>query len=118
MLSFRAAPIRAPTAASSADDDGRLQAIVEDADADDEQRGDSRGQLLRSTSSRLTKLWPALERIEPANAQGELYLTDAVRLLVEDGEEVVVFKAPDADEVEGVNTRAELADAAAFLRAA
>src|SRR5207253_1089068 len=26
-------------------------------------------------------------------------------------------KAPDADEVEGVNTRAELADAAAFLRA-
>mgnify|MGYP003694417693 CR=1 FL=1 len=26
-----------------------------------------------------------------------------------DGEEVVVFKAPDADEVEGVNTRAELA---------
>jgi bifunctional N-acetylglucosamine-1-phosphate-uridyltransferase/glucosamine-1-phosphate-acetyltransferase GlmU-like protein len=28
-----------------------------------------------------------------------------------------VFKAPDASEVEGVNTRAELADAAAFLLA-
>ena len=28
-----------------------------------------------------------------------------------------MFKAPDADEVEGVNTRVELADAAAFLRA-
>src|SRR6185312_8149831 len=39
------------------------------------------------------------------------------RLLVEGGEEVGVFKAPDPDEVEGVNTRAELADAAAFLRA-
>jgi bifunctional UDP-N-acetylglucosamine pyrophosphorylase/glucosamine-1-phosphate N-acetyltransferase len=63
------------------------------------------------------KLWPALEQIEPVNAQGELYLTDAVRLLVEGGEEVAVFKAPDADEIEGVNTRAELADAAAFLRA-
>jgi bifunctional UDP-N-acetylglucosamine pyrophosphorylase/glucosamine-1-phosphate N-acetyltransferase len=63
------------------------------------------------------KLWPALERIEPANAQGELYLTDAVRLLVEDGEEVAVFKAPDAGEVEGVNTRVELADAGSFLRA-
>jgi bifunctional UDP-N-acetylglucosamine pyrophosphorylase / glucosamine-1-phosphate N-acetyltransferase len=43
-------------------------------------------------------------------------LTDVVRLLVEAGENVGVFKAPDADEVEGVNTRAELAEAAAFLR--
>jgi bifunctional UDP-N-acetylglucosamine pyrophosphorylase/glucosamine-1-phosphate N-acetyltransferase len=40
-----------------------------------------------------------------------------VRLLVEAGKEVAVFKAPNADEVEGVNTRAEFADAAAFLRA-
>jgi bifunctional UDP-N-acetylglucosamine pyrophosphorylase/glucosamine-1-phosphate N-acetyltransferase len=40
-----------------------------------------------------------------------------VRLLVEGGEEVAVFKAPEASEVEGVNTRAELADAAGFLRA-
>ncbi|HEU5278829.1 MAG TPA: bifunctional UDP-N-acetylglucosamine diphosphorylase/glucosamine-1-phosphate N-acetyltransferase GlmU [Gaiellaceae bacterium] len=95
---------------------GRLQAIVEDADADDAQRA-----LTEVNSSiyvfETEKLWPVLGRIEPVNAQGELYLTDAVRLLVEAGEEVVVFKAPDADEVEGVNTRAELADAAAFLRA-
>jgi bifunctional UDP-N-acetylglucosamine pyrophosphorylase/glucosamine-1-phosphate N-acetyltransferase len=98
------------------DASGHLQAIVEDADADDEQRA------IREVNSSIyvfetAKLWPVLERIEPANAQGELYLTDAVRLLVEGGEEVVVFKAPDADEVEGVNTRAELADAASFLRA-
>src|SRR5262249_46036777 len=63
------------------------------------------------------KLWPALDRIEPVNAQGELYLTDALRLLVEDGEEVAVFKAPDPGEVEGVNTRVELADAGSYLRA-
>jgi bifunctional UDP-N-acetylglucosamine pyrophosphorylase/glucosamine-1-phosphate N-acetyltransferase len=98
------------------DGDGRLQAIVEDADADARQRA------IREVNSSIyvfaaDKLWPALERIEPANAQGELYLTDAVRLLVDGGEEVTVFKAPDADEVEGVNTRVELADAAAFLRA-
>jgi len=98
------------------DGSGRLKAIVEDADADDAQRA------IREVNSSIyvfeaDKLWPVLERIEPANAQGEFYLTDAVRLLVEGGEEVVVFKAPDADEVEGVNTRAELADAAAFLRA-
>jgi bifunctional UDP-N-acetylglucosamine pyrophosphorylase/glucosamine-1-phosphate N-acetyltransferase len=95
---------------------GRLKAIVEDADADDAQRaiGEVNSSIYVFEAD---KLWPVLERIEPANAQGELYLTDVVRLLVEGGEEVGVFKAPDADEVEGVNTRAELADAAAFLRA-
>ena len=96
--------------------DGRLRQIVEHADADEAQRA------IRELNSSIyvfeaDKLWPALELIEPVNAQGELYLTDAVRLLVEGGEEVAVFKAPDADEIEGVNTRAELADAAAFLRA-
>jgi bifunctional UDP-N-acetylglucosamine pyrophosphorylase/glucosamine-1-phosphate N-acetyltransferase len=95
---------------------GLLQQIVENADADEAQRA------IREVNSSIyvfeaDKLWPALERIEPVNAQGELYLTDAVRLLVDGGEEVAVFKAPDADEVEGVNTRAELADAASFLRA-
>jgi bifunctional UDP-N-acetylglucosamine pyrophosphorylase/glucosamine-1-phosphate N-acetyltransferase len=98
------------------DADARLQQIVENADATDAQRE------LREVNSSIyvfeaDKLWPALERIEPVNAQGELYLTDAVRLLVEGGEEVAVFKAPDASEVEGVNTRVELADAASFLRA-
>jgi bifunctional UDP-N-acetylglucosamine pyrophosphorylase / glucosamine-1-phosphate N-acetyltransferase len=98
------------------DGGGRLQAIVEDADADEAQR------QLREVNSSIYvfdagKLWPALDRIEPANAQGELYLTDVVRLLVQDGENVIVYKAPDADEVEGVNTRAELAEAASFLRA-
>ena len=95
---------------------GRLQQIVENADAGEAQR------KIREVNSSIyvfaaDKLWPALDRIEPVNAQGELYLTDAVQLLVEAGEEVAVFKAPDANEVEGVNTRAELADAAAFLRA-
>jgi bifunctional UDP-N-acetylglucosamine pyrophosphorylase/glucosamine-1-phosphate N-acetyltransferase len=97
-------------------DSGRLQAIVEDADADHDQRA------VREVNSSIyvfeaDELWPVLERIEPVNAQGELYLTDVVRLLVEAGEDVVVYKAPDPDEVEGVNTRVELADAADYLRA-
>jgi bifunctional UDP-N-acetylglucosamine pyrophosphorylase / glucosamine-1-phosphate N-acetyltransferase len=96
--------------------DGTLQAIVENADANGDERA------IREVNSSIyvfsaDKLWPTLERIEPANAQGELYLTDVVRLLVEDGENVGVFKAPDPVEVEGVNTRVELADAAAYLRA-
>ncbi len=61
-------------------------------------------------------LWPALERLQPKNAQGELYLTDVVRDLADAGQRVAVHVADDPDEAEGVNTRVELAAAAAALR--
>jgi bifunctional UDP-N-acetylglucosamine pyrophosphorylase/glucosamine-1-phosphate N-acetyltransferase len=95
--------------------DGSLRSIVEAVDASPEQleigEVNSSIYVFRSAA-----LWPALERLTPANAQGELYLTDAVRLLVEAGEHVAVHQAPDPAEAEGVNTRAELAGAAAALR--
>jgi bifunctional UDP-N-acetylglucosamine pyrophosphorylase/glucosamine-1-phosphate N-acetyltransferase len=95
--------------------DGRLEAIVEASDATREQLeiGEVNSSMYVFDAA---KLWPALDRLEPANAQGELYLTDAVRFLVEDGEAVEVYEAPDPSLVEGVNTRAELAAAAAALR--
>jgi bifunctional UDP-N-acetylglucosamine pyrophosphorylase/glucosamine-1-phosphate N-acetyltransferase len=65
---------------------------------------------------RAEKLWPVLDRLEPKNAQGELYVTDTVSLLVGDGETFAVATAPVAWEVEGINTRAELAFVAAKLR--
>jgi len=97
------------------DDDGRLRAIVEATDASTEELA------VREVNSSIyafaaEKLWPALERLDSHNAQGELYLTDTVRALVEAGEQVVVHKAEDPFEAEGVNTRAELAAAAAVLR--
>ncbi len=97
------------------DAEGTLQAIVEARDADDDELA------IREVNSSIyvfdaAKLWPALERLEPKNAQSELYLTDTVRDLVADGETVAVHLAADASEAEGVNTRAELAAAAAVLR--
>jgi bifunctional UDP-N-acetylglucosamine pyrophosphorylase/glucosamine-1-phosphate N-acetyltransferase len=65
---------------------------------------------------RSEKLWPALERLEPHNAQGELYVTDTLGMLVEDGDTVAVYTAPDSTEAEGVNTRVELAAVTALLR--
>jgi bifunctional UDP-N-acetylglucosamine pyrophosphorylase / glucosamine-1-phosphate N-acetyltransferase len=62
------------------------------------------------------KLWPALDRLEAHNAQGELYLTDTIGILVADGESVAAHLAPDPFEVEGINTREELAFATAGLR--
>jgi bifunctional UDP-N-acetylglucosamine pyrophosphorylase/glucosamine-1-phosphate N-acetyltransferase len=95
--------------------DGTVEAIVEAGDATPEQL-----ELGECNSSiyvfRTDLLWPALDRLEPHNAQGELYLTDAVRDLVSRGERVVAHVAADPTETEGVNTRAELAGAGAALR--
>ncbi|MGI9111355.1 MAG: bifunctional UDP-N-acetylglucosamine diphosphorylase/glucosamine-1-phosphate N-acetyltransferase GlmU [Gaiellaceae bacterium] len=97
------------------DERGGVRAIVEAGDATPEQL-----ELGECNSSiyvfRAEQLWPALERLEPHNTQGELYLTDAVRGLVEQGERLAAHVAADPAETEGVNTRAELAAAAAVLR--
>jgi bifunctional UDP-N-acetylglucosamine pyrophosphorylase/glucosamine-1-phosphate N-acetyltransferase len=61
-------------------------------------------------------LWEGLAHLDTDNAQGELYLTDAVRHLVDDGRLVAVYRAEDPRVGEGVNTRADLAAAGAELR--
>jgi bifunctional UDP-N-acetylglucosamine pyrophosphorylase/glucosamine-1-phosphate N-acetyltransferase len=96
-------------------DDGTVRGIVEARDATTEEL-----EVREANSSiyvfRGERLWPALERLRPVNAQGELYLTDAVRDLVEQGGRVAAHVARDPREAEGVNTRVELAAAAAALR--
>ena len=51
---------------------------------------------------------PALEKLTPNNAQGELYLTDIVEIAVREGQHVVAVPAPDPRELAGVNTSADL----------
>jgi bifunctional UDP-N-acetylglucosamine pyrophosphorylase / glucosamine-1-phosphate N-acetyltransferase len=58
----------------------------------------------------LGKLWPVMARLKPDNAHHELYLTDAIRLFAESGETVLAQIAPDAAEILGCNTHAELAE--------
>jgi bifunctional UDP-N-acetylglucosamine pyrophosphorylase/glucosamine-1-phosphate N-acetyltransferase len=96
-------------------EDGRLLAIVEAGDATPEQLA------VREVNSsiyvfRAERLWPVLERIKPHNVQGELYLTDSIALFVAEGGSVAVHNGGRPVETEGVNTRAELAAAAAALR--
>ena len=97
------------------DETGALRAIVEEKDASPEERAVK--ELNTSIYVfRAADLWPALETLVPANVQGELYLTDAVRSLVEAGHAAAVYCAPVAEMGLGVNTPAELAEAAAALR--
>ncbi len=58
----------------------------------------------------LDSLWPSLDALRPDNVHKELYLTDAVALLNQRGLRVLAELAPDAQEVLGCNTRAELAE--------
>jgi len=51
------------------------------------------------------------------NAQGELYLTDVIAALRAQGAHVGAVGAPDARRLLGVNTRVELAEATAIMRA-
>jgi bifunctional UDP-N-acetylglucosamine pyrophosphorylase/glucosamine-1-phosphate N-acetyltransferase len=97
------------------DERGGLRAIVEYRDATEDERA------VQEVNSSIyvfqaATLWPVLDRLAPHNAQGELYLTDSVALLVEDGGRVAVHKGGDPVEAEGVNTRVELAAAAGVLR--
>jgi len=93
-----------------------VQAIVEDKSATPEQRA------VREVNSSiycftLAKLWPCLNALRPENAHRELYLTDAIALLRERNEKVLAQVAPDANEILGCNTRAQLADIDRVFRA-
>jgi bifunctional UDP-N-acetylglucosamine pyrophosphorylase/glucosamine-1-phosphate N-acetyltransferase len=97
------------------DGSGRLRAIVEARDASPDELA------VREVNSSVylfaaEALWSALDRLDARNAQGELYLTDAVRHLVDDGRAAAVYRAQDSRVGEGVNTRADLAAAGARLR--
>jgi bifunctional UDP-N-acetylglucosamine pyrophosphorylase/glucosamine-1-phosphate N-acetyltransferase len=96
------------------DENGALRAIVEEKDASPEERA------IRELNTsiyvfRAADLWPALEALDTENAQGELYLTDAVLNLVEAGRSAAVYCAPVAEMGLGVNTPEELAEAEAAL---
>jgi bifunctional UDP-N-acetylglucosamine pyrophosphorylase / glucosamine-1-phosphate N-acetyltransferase len=61
-------------------------------------------------------LFAALEKITPANAQGEYYLTDVLSVLRREEEAVSIFQYDQPEEVLGINNRVELAGAEKKIR--
>lgn len=96
--------------------DGAIAKMVEFKDATADERAVD---LCNSgvTAVRAADLWPLLERVGNDNAAGEYYLPDIVMLALADGDRAVVVET-DADEVIGINSRAELAYAEARWQAA
>ena len=88
----------------------RLARIVEAADASPEQLANSRvnaGLYVLPAP----EIFADLERLQPDNAKGELYLTDALSAAAARGETVALHSLEDPEEAFGVNDRAQLARA-------
>ena len=97
------------------DEAGSIARIVEATDATPEElaiRERNTGVYLLSAEL----LWKMLAQVGDRNEQGEIYLTDLVGLSVRDGLRVEALRMVDPEEAIGVNTRVELASAAAVIR--
>jgi bifunctional UDP-N-acetylglucosamine pyrophosphorylase / glucosamine-1-phosphate N-acetyltransferase len=97
------------------DKDGRVRRIVEERDANEAELAIDEVNTGIYVFRR-GLLAPALRRLTPDNAQGELYVTDVVEVLAEAGHQVVSVVAADAGETQGVNDRVQLAATEAELR--
>ncbi|MEO6237511.1 MAG: bifunctional UDP-N-acetylglucosamine diphosphorylase/glucosamine-1-phosphate N-acetyltransferase GlmU [Vicinamibacterales bacterium] len=95
---------------------GRITAIVEEKDASPAER-----QIDEINSGvyafALEPLFTALRSIGAANAQGEYYLPDLVKIYRARGLAVETVSLDDSREILGVNSRKELAEVSAILKA-
>jgi bifunctional UDP-N-acetylglucosamine pyrophosphorylase/glucosamine-1-phosphate N-acetyltransferase len=96
---------------------GRVLRIVEekDASADDKRVQEINTGILAAPNARLRD-W--LARLDNRNAQGEYYLTDIVPMALASGTPVITHCVQDAWEIEGVNSREQLAAAFSSRRRA
>ena len=96
-------------------DDGSLLRIVEEKDADEFEKA------IEEINSGVyafdaVKLASAIGKLRNDNAQGELYLTDVIEILRNDGGKIAAVCIEDFTETLGVNDRVQLAEAEALLR--
>ena len=94
---------------------GNIEKIVEAVDASEEEK------TLQEINSgimaiRKSDLIRWLPKLKPANAQGELYLTDMIEIALDESARVRAVVSDDADEVMGINTQWDLCNAERILQ--
>lgn len=97
------------------DRQGRLRRIVEEVEATPKEKrvAEINAGLYCFAS---LPLFPALKAVKRSEVKGEFFLPQVVQVLIGQKRKVHTLVAPDATEALGINTRAELAQAAALLR--
>jgi bifunctional UDP-N-acetylglucosamine pyrophosphorylase/glucosamine-1-phosphate N-acetyltransferase len=95
-----------------ADDPRRVCKIVEERDASNAERA-----ILEVNSGAYcfsaAELWRTLQRVGNRNSKCEYYLTDVIGLLCAEGKMVAGLSVDEPEEILGVNSRSQLADAEA-----
>ncbi len=96
------------------DAEGNVAAIVEERDADSEQK------KIREINSGIylfdgPSLKEALKGLKNDNDQKEYYLTDAIKILNEKNLNVRAFKIENSEEIMGVNNRLQLSQAVSIM---
>ncbi len=97
------------------DGQGRIRRIVEEVEATERERTVSEinaGMYCFAGSA----LFSALQQVKASPVKGEFFLPAVVEVFLQQGQTVHTLRAADPTEVLGINTRAELAQAAALLR--
>jgi bifunctional UDP-N-acetylglucosamine pyrophosphorylase/glucosamine-1-phosphate N-acetyltransferase len=94
---------------------GELLEIAEEKDASAEQKA------IREINAgiycaEIPFLFDALQKVGTDNKQGEVYLTDIVKIAVDAGLRVNIFSGATGEEVLGINSRKELAEANRYLQ--
>jgi len=94
---------------------GGLLGIVEEKDATAEQK------KIREINAgiycaEIPFLFEALKKVGTDNKQGEMYLTDIVKIAIDSGLRVDTFTGASSEEVLGINSRDELARANEYLK--
>ncbi|WP_369881146.1 bifunctional UDP-N-acetylglucosamine diphosphorylase/glucosamine-1-phosphate N-acetyltransferase GlmU [Anaerosalibacter bizertensis] len=97
------------------DEKGNIHSIVEEKDATEEEK------RIKEINSGMycfkgEYLKFALDRIDNKNAQGEYYITDAVKIFKDEGLKVGAYKIEDSTEIFGINSRVQLAYAEKLMR--
>lgn len=94
---------------------GNIVGIVEHKDADEEVL------KIKEVNSGIytfngTKLKEVLNKLDNDNAQNEYYITDAIEILSSEGYKVGGYKLKDNTEIQGINSRVQLANAEKLMR--
>ena len=93
---------------------GGLLGIIEEKDAAAEQK-EIREINAGIYCAEADFLFGALKKVTTGNKQGELYLTDIVKIAIDMGLPVDIFSGASSEEVLGVNSKEELAAANSYL---
>ena len=89
---------------------GEIKEIVEEVDLNEKEKA------IKEVNAGIycfekNKLFQVLEKITPYNRQNEYYLTDAIKILSEEGSRIGNIVLEDHEEMFGINTRVDLAAA-------